>query len=125
MREINKDTSLSDAGLSVRTRNLLYQNASEFGIEIRFGEIDWDFTLGALEGYPLSKLKGLRGFGVATLQETRKMLQRAGVELNMENFKEEPVQRNIIYFNRFTKEGRVLFELARLLQKQDSKIVIQ
>lgn len=125
MREINKDTSLSDAGLSVRTRNLLYQNASEFGIEIKFGEIDWNFPLGALEGYPLSKLRGLRGFGEATLQETRKMLQRAGVQLDMENFKEAPVQRNIIYFNRFTKEGRVLYELAMLLQKQDSKIVIQ
>lgn len=125
MREINKDTLVRDAGLSVRTCNLLYQNAGEFGIETRFGEITRDFAIGALEGYSLNKLRGLRGFGVATLQETRKMLQRAGVEMNMENFKEEPLQRNIIYFNKFTKEGRVLFELAKLLQKQDPKIVIQ
>lgn len=125
MREINKDTSLSEAGLSARTRNLLYLNAREFGIESRLGEMDWDFPLGAFEGYPLSKLRELGGFGEATLQEIRKMLQRAGVHLDMENFKEEPVRRSIIYFDRFTKEGRVLYELAMLLQKQDSKIVIQ
>jgi len=125
MVKINKDTSLRDAGLSVRTRNLLYQNAGEFGVETRFGEKGWDIPIGALEGYPLSKLRKLKGFGIATLHETRKTLESAGVQLDLENIEEDPEPRNIICFNRFTKEGRVLYELANLLKKQDLEIVIK
>lgn len=52
MRVINKDTTVGDAGLSLRTHNLLCRHAKEFGIEVRFGEYCKDFPIEVLEGYP-------------------------------------------------------------------------
>ncbi len=125
MRVITKDTSVRDAGLSLRTHNLLCRNAVEFGIKVRFGEYCNDFPIGVMEGYDLSELGKIKGFGVATMQEIRKMLQRAGIQSDVENIKEDREEKNFIYFNRYTKEGKILYELASLLKNQDSEIVIK
>lgn len=110
MKVINKDTSIKDCGLSTRTINLLYQNAKEFGVETRFGENVRDITVGDLEGFSATKLRGFKRFGGSTLRELKYVLDTAGVNLDMENLSIKPYKGSTISFIRFTKEGKVLYD---------------
>lgn len=79
--KIDKDSFIRDCNLSVRTQNVLYNNAEAFGVERASWIMYSNLKVSDIGNLSLRVIGGFRNCGTKTLSEIKELCTKAGVEL--------------------------------------------
>ncbi|MCR9228407.1 MAG: hypothetical protein NXH90_13395 [Flavobacteriaceae bacterium] len=82
--KIDKDSFIRDCNLSVRTQNVLYNNAKAFGVEKTSFITNSDLKVSDIGKVSLRVIGGFRNCGKKTLLEIIALCTKAGVEFKQE-----------------------------------------
>ncbi len=122
---MDRETLIIDADFSARTKNLLLGNSDQFGFSGHYShEHRKEFALKHLEDLDVRKMRGFKGFGNRTIKEIISVCDFVGIStVGFEELSTDSDYK-MISINTQTKSGKALYDLARLLQKDDGNISI-
>lgn len=88
--KIDRDSFIRDCHLSVRTQNVLYNNAKAFGVERTLFINDSDLKVSDIGKRSLRDIGGFRNCGKKTLSEIKALCTKAGVEFKQKKSSPPP-----------------------------------